>query len=251
MKKPFLVISCLSVGLMFCSHSAARSVEKEKDKIILESPLLSLIDGKSFGVDAINFGVILKQRLDLRRRIYGIALENGQRVGFFEFEGKKVTLLDLCKIESKIESDYNAKMSYLEKNKSLYTSGQLAKERKKITDDYNSKKNALRKCLDLVKEDFIEISVVYADSAKGIKDLLMGIVQEFVDKKGLKETFLLSWGSLEPGQEEDSIRKNLTSFKDFTRFCIDLIGFIEAMANSCPKGKALFIEMIKKARQSK
>jgi len=248
MKKLFisLVISYLLIG------STIFASEQNKDnKIILESPLLNLIDGKSFGVNAPNFGLLLRQRLDLRRRIYGLVQKDGQRIGFFDFEGKKVTLLDLCEIESKIESEYSFKMNYLAKNESQYESQDLAKERKEIADTYNEKKRALRKLLDFAKEDYIEISAKYAGIARGIKDVLLGLIKEFLEKKGLKDSFLLTWGSLEPEEEEENVRKSLTNFQDFTDFCIELVGFLEAMANSCPKGKALFVEMIRKAKEGK
>jgi len=249
MKKLFVcsMISCLLVNSSF--H--AKGVVNKGEKVVLESPLLNLIDGKSFGVSAKNFGLILRQRLDLRRRIYGIVQKNGERVGFFELDGQKLTLLDLCEIESKMDSEYNFKMNYLSKNESQYSHEELEKERKEITESYNTKKNALREVLDFAKDDFIEISAKYANGIRGIKEPLLGLIQEFVEKIGLKHCFLLTWGSIAAEDEEDNIRNELKNFKDFTCFCTELVDFLEAMANSCPKGKTLFMEMIKKARQGK
>jgi len=205
-----LLMSCLFVNSNFC----------KEEKIILESPLLSLIDGKTFGVSAVSFGLMLKQRLELRRRIYGVMQENGKRIGFFEFEGKKVTLLDLCEIESHVGED-------------------------------SVKKDALRKLLDSAKDDFMAISDKYAQAIRSIKEPLLGLLEEFVEKKGLKHCFLITWGSITAQEEEDAIRSELKDFKDFTKFYIELADFLEVLANSCPKGKRLFVEMVKKARAGK
>lgn len=210
------VMLCLFANVCFCIED----VKDAKDRITLESPLLDLIDGKSFGIEEITFGLLLRQRLEIRRRIYGIAQKDGQRIGYFEFEGKKVSLLDLCKLEKQVEADSN-----------------------------DFRKNALQDLLSFAKEDFIGVTGKYANDVREIKSILIGLMEEFLQKKGVEDSFLLTWGALAPHEEEDNIRKCLTTFKDFTAFCIDLVGFLEAMANSCPKGKALFVDMIKKARQ--
>lgn len=250
MKKLFIcsLLSCFFIGSTVCASNANNVSDQ---KVVLNSPLLNLIDGKSYGVSAANFGLILKQRLDLRRRIYGISQKNGQRFGLFEFNGQKVTLLDLCEIESKIESEYNFKMNYLAKNEVNYSKEEIEKEKREITRAYQDQKEVLSVLLDVAKDDFMEVSAKYADGIRGIKDTLLGLIEEFVEKKALTHCFLLTWGSCKADEEEENIRTRLTTFKDFTKFCIELTDFLEAMANSCPKGKSLFVKMIKASKQCK
>jgi len=226
MKK--LLVSSMVSCLFISSCAFAKTSSRKVEKIVLESPLISLVDGKWFGVNGEVFGLMLKYRSKLREKTYGKMQADGQKIGFYEYEGQKVTLLDLCKIESQVEAD-----STLTK------------------DEYNAEKRALEEILDLAKSDFIEIADQYGAGVRSIKEQLLGLIKVFVEKKGLDSCFLLVWGSIDADQEEEAIRSQLKTFKDFTRFYVELSDFLEVMANSCPKGKKQFIDLIKKARQGK
>lgn len=103
--------------------------------------------------------------------------------------------------------------------------------------------------LEIAKEDFLALTAGYVDSAKGMKGPLLALIQEFCDKKGIRDCFILTWGEAEEGKEDEGLRRDVHTFKVFTKFCDDLAGFLEAMARSCPKAKKLFVAMIERAKQ--
>ena len=53
------------------------------------------------------------------------------------------------------------------------------------------------------------------------------------------------------GDEIESMSENVNSFKDLKILSVEMIGFLEALARSCPKGKALFVDMVKNAKRNK
>ena len=101
------------------------------------------------------------------------------------------------------------------------------------------------------KEDFLRITAGYMDSAKGMKGPLLMLIQEFCDKKGRKDCFILTWGEAKEGEEDENLRSRVHTFKVFTQFCEDLAGFLEAMARACPKAKGMFLEMVRRAKEER
>jgi hypothetical protein len=204
-------------------------LRESKNEFILESAMISFVDGKSYGVSGDVFGLMLQNRREIRKRLYGFAdsakgeaavktgKEDAKRVGMYDFCGSKYCLIDLVQIESKNKKE---------------------------------NKEALLCCLETAKEDFISITKNYVRGVNAIKDYLLTLIEEFCQKKGIEECFLLRWGECEAGQEEAIIRNEIVTFKEFSQFCIDLSDFLEVLAKSCPKGKALFVEMVKKAKNT-
>jgi len=223
------------------------NVSQNADKIILENSIMRFVDG--IGVKGEIFGFILQCRRKGRNRLYGVATSTGKRVGMFEYQGKKYCLVELAKIEKEYEAEYLSKLGYLEKNKPKYSADEWKKERRAIENEYRTRKDSLKDVFEYAQKDFIDITVAYLDSAAGMKDLLMIIIKEFCDKKGLKDCFLLDWGKTKEGEELDSIKKNIGNFSDLTRLWVDMTDFLETMARSCPKAKAMFIEMVRRAKE--
>jgi len=218
------------------------------DIVILENPIIGLIDNKSFGVTPEVFGFILQCRRAANKRLFGVMRADGTREGIYEFNGKKYCLVELAQIESEYEAEHLCKLNYLEKNCSK---DELAAEKAVIESDYREKTGSLRAVFEIARNDFIEITSAYLESARGMKDPLLIIIKEFCNKKGLETCFLLDWAETEEGGEIDSIKRNMSNFRDLARLCIDMTGFLEAMARSCPKAKAKFIEMVRRAREKK
>ncbi|MFC1842733.1 hypothetical protein ACFLYU_03695 [Candidatus Dependentiae bacterium] len=224
------IISSIVVFLVFSncvSCAVDNNVNKvaQKDIIVLNNPIMNLIDGKSFGINANIFGLILQSRREVRKRLYGISsAANGTKVGMYEFEGKKYCLIELAQVEKSLE-----RAEHSEK----------------------ARKEALKKVLHEAKDDLVSVIGSYIDSARGMKDPLLVMIEEFREKSGLGDFFLLDWGRTKDGDEIEAIRKNVRSLNDLKVLCLEMSGFLEAMARSCPKGKGLFVEMVRKAKQGK
>jgi len=252
----FGVVFCLSANLALVSAEKENKCEKEsyeniyQNIIVLESPMLGFIDGKSFGMNESTFGLLLQVRREVRKRLFGIPTQSG-RVGIYTLNGKQYCLIELTKMESENEAEYYSKKSYLEKNRSKYTPAEYQSELAKIEEKYQKTKDSLAKILHEAKEDFLQLSAGYRDSAKGMKGPLLMLIQEFCDKKGLKDCFLLTWGETKEEEEDNNLRRKVQTFKVFTQFCEDLAGFLEAMARACPKAKGMFLEMVRSAKLQK
>ena len=80
------------------------------------------------------------------------------------------------------------------------------------------------------------------------KEPLLGLIQESCDLRENKNCFLLKWGEEETGKEGTLMRRELVTFKGFEKFCIDLTDYLGDMAESCPKAKKMFIELLKKKK---
>jgi len=210
------------------------SLRESKNNFAFKSSIIKFVDGASFGVDGQVFLLVMKNRKALRDRVYGVVgttevKSENKRTGMYDFDGKKCNLIDLVNIESE-----------LEKNKSRYSQ-----------EEFNAMKGALSACLEGAKEDFISTTRAYVNGVNGIKVHLLTLIEEFCNKKGIKECFLLKWGECEAGQEELIIRKEILNFKDFAQFCVDLADFLEILARSCPKGESLFNKMVEEAKKRK
>jgi len=241
MKKFILIFSlcCLyfNSGVIFAAE------------ITLESPMLDFIDGKSFGMNAESFGLVLQNRREIRKRLFGIPAKSGRRVGMYTFEGRHYSLVELAKIESEIEAQYYAEKSKLEKSKTKYASVDYKAEFDTIEKQYKERKQELKEALIAAKEDFVSFTRGYMEAVGGIKEPLLVLIEEFCEKKGLNRCMLLKWGSVAAGAEEAFIMTNCNTFKEFSKFCEDLTSFLEIIARNCPKAKRQFVDLIKKAKK--
>jgi len=184
-----------------------------------------MVDGKSYGVDASVFGLMLQIRREIRKSLFGLSEDgkaDGKRTGLYDFFGKKYSIAELAEIEFCLKDSDK---------------------------DFKAKQVALNACLEKVKEDLISITRGYVRGINNIKDPLLTLVEEFCEKKGVSDSYLLKWGEAESGQEEAMVRTQLKTLTDFGQFCIDFTDFLEVLARSCPKGKALFVDAVKKSKK--
>lgn len=232
--------------------------------IKLTHPLIDMIDGVHIGINGNTFHLIVDSRSEVRKRLIGI-LPVGKQ---YDFDGKKFALAELAVLDKQLASknDAESKAIRVELKKTLhiaandfigfydfedkkYFLSELIELEKQLISKGDAQSKArfveMQKLLNFAKEDFINFTSAYMGSAKGIKPALLGIMKEFHEKSGLGEFFLLNWVSVPDGGEMESVRTNVKSFVDLKILCTEMAGFLEAMANSCPKGKKLFIEMIK------
>ena len=109
----------------------------------------------------------------------------------------------------------------------------------------------MRELLEFAKDDFLDITSSYIGSCRGFKEQILALIQESCELRNNKNCFLLKWGEEKDGQEGELLKKEMVTFEDFETFCIDLTNYLEDMARSCPKGKKLFIELLKELRAQK
>jgi len=191
----------------------------EAKHIVLTSPILELIDGKSYALNGVVFGLLLQVRKEDREMMYGKKNADGNLEGLYTFDGKKVCIIDLVEIE-----------------KEVHASG----DQVRIV--------ALQKLLDEIKEDFIEVTQGYVTNIRPFKNQILVLIEESCKQHNKTDSFLLKWADELDGEEGKMLREDILNFEDFKQFCFDLATYLEDMAYSCPKAKKLFLEMIKQKR---
>jgi hypothetical protein len=213
----------------------------------LNSPLVEMLDGKPYAIDGEVFHLIIQMRRKVRQILFGFQNEAGQLVGWCEFDGQMYSVSELSIIESQCEQDYNSRIAELTVNKNNYSPAEWHKEFDDTTAQFNAKKALLRTVLEKAKEDFLTLTAPYMGCMK-FKDVLLGLIQESCNLRNNRNCFLLNWGKESAGHEGVLLRRDLITFKDFEKFCIDLTDYLGDMAESCPKAKAMFIEILKKKK---
>jgi len=244
----FIFIFCiLFVCPIFYSKELNILEYKSQAIITLESPMIDLMDGKSFAIDGEVFGLMLQVRREVRKRLFGISAQNGKLIGMYRFRGDNCSLVDLSKIENECEREFIEKKENLTTNKDSYSPEDWEKEHNKVKQEYLEEKSALGDSLEEAKKDFINITASYVEGARGTKDQLLLLIKESCCKRGRKDCFILRWGETQEGNETEILKSDMTTFRDFTQFCFDLSNFLEDLARSCPKAQKQFIDLIKKS----
>lgn len=222
-----------------------------EEYFVLTSPILGLIDGKSFAINGEVFGLLLKMRREIRKRIFGTRTDNGQYLGIYEFNGEKRSVVELEMLETRVEASYFAKLEKLQEIRDQYTAEKFAIEVNEVEREHKKNKEELHLVLEFAKDDFLDISKCYADSIRSFKGQILKLIQESADLRENENCTLLRWADEDLEDEGTYIKEELVTFKEFMTFCIDLTNFLGDMARSCTKAKEQFIEMIKKNKAKK
>ena len=191
----------------------------QADHILLKSPLLDFIDGKSYALNGKVYGLILQVRKKVREMTYGKKNKDEQLVGLYNFDNCAHTITSLSEIEQNI-----------------YESG----DEQKIIE--------LQNLLAKIKEDFLEVTKGYVENIRPFKNQILGLLEKSCQAHNKPNSFLLKWGEELDGDEGKLLREEILSFKEFKQFCLDLTTYLEDMAYSCTKARALFLELIRQKK---
>lgn len=98
-------------------------------------------------------------------------------------------------------------------------------------------KNDLQIALNYIHADFFEIGEKFLINLKNTKTLMIALIEEFCEKQGNDQCYLLRWSQLKDDaiQEKEVFKRDIVSVKEFTVFCKDLVNFLGAFAHSCPR----------------
>ena len=132
-------------------------------------------------------------------------------------------------------------------NNKLYAIKSLAKFEQQNLQDQQLQQQ-LQTLLKVVKIEFIDINKVFIKQIQGHKQFIVKIMQESCQRRDIPNSFMLRWADTPFGQEEDSFDKNMKTFVELNRFLIELRNFLGDLFESCPKGYAQYLEIIKKQK---
>lgn len=112
----------------------------------------------------------------------------------------------------------------------------------------NALKQDLKVVLNYAQADFLEIVEKFIINIKNTKTLMISLIEESCALRSNSNCYLLQWSQLKDNEydnEKDIFRRDITSMKDLTLFCKDLVNFLGDFAHSCPKA----LENIRKQNQ--
>lgn len=212
MKTKSLLLFALLSGLSHADHIP----------LTLQAEILGVIDGFALGVNGNTVGMIMRLRLDLNKRRYGKTSSNAIQP-LFDFEGKKYTLRNLVELEE-----------------TLMRSNSSADQQRLM---------ALRKVLNLIIDDFIELTKPFLADARGAKGQMIVLITEWAQKAQRLDSHLLEWANVKEGEESNAIYIKINTVKLFDQFVDDLLYFLETLLRSCPKACAQFKEMMEQKQK--
>ncbi len=208
-KKIFMTLFLMVPHLHICAANKGEG-------IVLESPVIRLIDGMGIGINGKRIGSMLQVRREVRKIQQGIASKEGGFVGLYELSDKKCSVKELAEIEKMMQDTHDAEGL-----------------------------RVLRPVLKKAKEDFIQWVMKFLGESQGAKMQMFLLIEESCHKRKRYDSLLLRWASAPEGEEEHQFEKDIANFKIFDIFCTDLINFLEDLMNSCPKAKAQFQEILR------
>ncbi len=198
------VITALAVICIINAHHTIHSDNDQQEEIFLTSSALRYVDGVKNLLDGAALGLILQIRREVRKIHLGAPGKKNSLIGCYQFEGKPYSIRTLTILEQQ----------------------------------NNAYKEKLITLFDKIKKDFEAIVDPFLESARGAKEYMIQLIEEFCKKRNRTDSFILEWAETDDGDESEIFNARITSFKDLDIFCTDLADFLAVLARSCQKAKA-------------
>lgn len=205
--------------------------------ILLRSPIIEFIDGKSIGINESVINLMLQVRGQIKKILFGKKLANGHFEGPFNFEGHMCSVRMLSTLEAKYEHEYQQKKV------------EFANDKKKLDEAHQSHKELKQKLnalFETAKKEFKSKVTPFAKNARGAKEQMIMLISESCTKRSRPDSLLLRWADTDEHTEMKFFDEQVMSFKELDQFCIDLANFLGDLMHSCPKAMAQY-EKAKKA----
>lgn len=189
------------------------------DAIVLQSSVLHLLDGLPYGIDGetlFELGRLIKKMRDM---LLGQLIDDvkKERVGLYLFKGKKYGITALAELETQYKNDATATAE-------------------------------LQKVLHEIKKDFIAATKPFINQIQQQKSLVMKLMVESCERRGVPNSSMLNWGETQAGHEEESFEKLIPNLTAMNKFLNELGNFMGDIFQSCPKGYKQYEEIIRKQR---
>jgi len=198
------------------------AVTQGADAIVLQTSVLKLLDGvwPAFDGDTLYKMSWLMVRYDVMLNGKIVNKETKERQGLYKFNGNYYGIKDLAAIE------------------------QNNKDNAKVQKDF-------QEILKSAKREFLDLNRVFIKQIQSQKQFVVKIMQESCDRRNIPNSYMLKWAETPFGAEEESFDQNMTSFTELNKFMFELRNFLGDLFESCPKGYAQYLEIIKKQRANR
>ncbi len=182
------------------TYSVFGDTKQEKKRIRIESDLITVVDKLG--------------KIDIAQLIHF-----ARQINQYQTTG-----------EVTIETNGDKKVVILLINSTRVSPQELAQL--ETTDTYSLEQ--LKEALEQAIQVFCQLSQQQLESARGAEEYMTKIIQKWCTQRTRNDSHLLEW-SKAVGNEEASIRENITDFAKFNTFCDDLKAFLQDLMYSCPK----------------
>lgn len=192
------------------------------EPIVLQTSVIKLLDGvwPAFDGDTLYKMSWLMVRYDTMLNGKVINKETKERQGLYKFNNKQYSIKELAEIE--------------QQNK----------------DNLKTQKE-LQEVLKIAKKEFLDMNRVFIKQIQSQKQFVIKIMQESCARRSVPNSYMLKWADTSFGKEEESFDQNMVNFTELGKFIFELRNFLGDLFESCPKGYAQYLEIIKKQRASK
>lgn len=221
----------LSLSLLASVHQAAATADQH---VLLKSPIVEFVDGKSIGIDAHVIRLMLQVRSEIKKILFGKRLPNGHFEGQFLFDEHLCSVRQLSTLETKYETEFKQKEAeYLNVPAD-------AKKLEELRAFYKKQRARLQKAFDSAKTEFKNKITPFAKNARGAKNQMLMLIDESCHKRNRLDSLLLKWADADESSEMKFFDEQVVSFKALDQFCIDLANFLGDLMHSCPKAMAQY-----------
>ncbi len=232
------VVKATLVVILGVANPLLSIPEEEKSRkdsrVYFESSLLAFADGKSYGVNAEHIGMTLQLIHELGKMLDGEKTATGH-VGIFSLQGALHTTRTLAALEVEYEKEWAATQAMQPHDAS-----------KKQREELCTKKRALLNVqLDEAKKHFNTKVAPFMSYARGMRDIVNDLILESCRKRNRIDSYMLTFSKCEEGKEAETIQKNITTCDAMNMLVLDLVNFLKDFVHSCPKARALFMELVK------
>lgn len=216
----------LSLSLLLVSQNSFSD-----QHVLLKSPIIDFIDGKSIGINENVINLMLQVRGQIKKLLFGTKLNNGHYEGPFNFDGHMCSIRMLATLESKYDRELQQKKTeYLNDKKKLDELHQWHKQTK----------HKLHTLFETVKQEFKSKVTPFAKNARGAKEQMIMLISESCTKRSRPDSLLLRWADTDEHTEMKFFDEQVFSFKALDQFCIDLANFLGDLMHSCPRAMAQY-----------
>ncbi|MGE0009873.1 MAG: hypothetical protein AB7F19_04965 [Candidatus Babeliales bacterium] len=112
---------------------------------------------------------------------------------------------------------------------------QFTKELTELEHKRMQQTQLLAPALAQAKKSFADLTFPFMEQARGSKDFMVPLIEEWAEKAGHKDSMLLRWSEEDPGSEMSMFDHDINNCARLDNMCCNLLDFLTSLIASCPK----------------
>lgn len=199
-----------------------------QEKIIINSKALHFVDGTAL--------------MDIDNMYFFITYMLGMRFGFTpevcHYKGLNNTNLEMLQKLFSIEKIFTLDGTRYTLKELVELEREFKKNNAHLLTGDHKRDRAVMKNFSAVLEEVIQafekVAEPYMEEVKGTKEFMVQLLEKWSEQANKPDTYLLAWSN-NANDEKVHLRADLTSLEVVDEFLDDLVSFMFALIDSCPK----------------